>query len=219
MSKAHRPTYVSVKAHENQGGKISYVPSKSISSREVPAQLKMKVREKKENVNFKEELLKKEQELLKKKEREEEYGEEVYNLKENEEIVLNEENINKEEEEEKNEEEEEDDDDEKDIELAGSDDESDNDESELLLLELEKIKKEKEEIQLKKEKEEREERENEIIKGNPLLNQEVNTVKRKWTDDVVFKNQTKDEPKLKKKFINDTTRSDFHRRFLSKYIH
>jgi protein CWC15 len=34
----------------------------------------------------------------------------------------------------------------------------------------------------------------------------------------VFKNQARDEPQLKKRFINDTIRNDFHRRFLNKYI-
>ena len=40
----------------------------------------------------------------------------------------------------------------------------------------------------------------------------------RWDDDVVFKNQARDEPVAKKRFINDTIRNDFHRKFLSKYI-
>lgn len=44
-------------------------------------------------------------------------------------------------------------------------------------------------------------------------------MKRQWNDDVVFKNQSKGEPEHKKRFINDTIRSDFHRSFLKKYIH
>ena len=43
-------------------------------------------------------------------------------------------------------------------------------------------------------------------------------VKRRWDDDVVFKNQARGEPKVQKRFINDTIRSDFHRRFLTRYI-
>lgn len=43
-------------------------------------------------------------------------------------------------------------------------------------------------------------------------------VKRRWDDDVVFKNQARGEPKAHKRFINDTIRSDFHRRFLTRYI-
>ena len=43
-------------------------------------------------------------------------------------------------------------------------------------------------------------------------------VKRRWDDDVVFRNQTRGEPKAQKRFINDTIRNDFHKRFLSRYI-
>lgn len=43
-------------------------------------------------------------------------------------------------------------------------------------------------------------------------------VVRRWDDDVVFKNQSRDEPTLKKRFVNDVTRSDFHRSFMKKYI-
>lgn len=35
---------------------------------------------------------------------------------------------------------------------------------------------------------------------------------RRWDEDVVFKNQARDEPAKKKRFINDTVRSDFHRK-------
>jgi protein CWC15 len=62
--------------------------------------------------------------------------------------------------------------------------------------------------------------------GNPLLAlSNANTeaaagrIKRKWNDDVVFRNQAKGESMGKKKrFINDTVRNDFHRRFLDKFI-
>jgi protein CWC15 len=40
----------------------------------------------------------------------------------------------------------------------------------------------------------------------------------RWDDDVVFKNQARDEPALKKRFVNDTIRNDFHRKFLMKFI-
>ena len=43
-------------------------------------------------------------------------------------------------------------------------------------------------------------------------------MKRRWDDDVVFKNQAKEEKKVAKRFINDTVRNDFHKRFLSKYV-
>ena len=34
----------------------------------------------------------------------------------------------------------------------------------------------------------------------------------RWDDDVVFKNQARGEPKAQKRFINDTIRSDFHKK-------
>ena len=43
-------------------------------------------------------------------------------------------------------------------------------------------------------------------------------VKRRWDEDVVFRNQTRGEPKQQKRFINDTIRNDFHRRFLNRYV-
>ncbi len=41
---------------------------------------------------------------------------------------------------------------------------------------------------------------------------------RRWYDDTIFKNQAKGEQTNKKRFINDTIRNDFHKKFLSKYI-
>ncbi len=35
---------------------------------------------------------------------------------------------------------------------------------------------------------------------------------------MVFKNQSREPKKEAKRFINDTVRNDFHRRFLNKYI-
>ena len=71
-----------------------------------------------------------------------------------------------------------------------------------------------------------------ILKGNPLLNpstktaaQPANTdfrVKRRWDDDVVFKNCAKADGSSGEKrvaqFVNDSLRSEFHRRFMDKYI-
>ncbi|KAI7770432.1 hypothetical protein LZL87_002803 [Fusarium oxysporum] len=68
-------------------------------------------------------------------------------------------------------------------------------------------------------KEEEEARERDIALGNPLLNKQDFNMKRRWDDDVVFKNQargTEDKGK-KKEFVNDLLRSDFHRRFMSKH--
>ncbi|KAG5536339.1 hypothetical protein RHGRI_023946 [Rhododendron griersonianum] len=40
----------------------------------------------------------------------------------------------------------------------------------------------------------------------------------KWDDDVVFNSQACGESKTPKRFINDTIRSDFHQKFLQKYM-
>ncbi|KAI0194192.1 Pre-mRNA-splicing factor Cwf15/Cwc15 [Astrocystis sublimbata] len=106
-----------------------------------------------------------------------------------------------------------------------SDEDSDDDEDAELQRELEKIKRERAEKREREEQEraaaEQEERERDIALGNPLLNpkQDFN-IKRRWDDDVVFKNQargTEDKGKSKE-FINDLLRSDFHKRFMSKYV-
>ena len=64
-----------------------------------------------------------------------------------------------------------------------------------------------------------------IITGNPLLNYSGKTaksdlrVKRRWDDDVVFKNCSRAEPERKEiTFINDSLRSEFHKKFMDKYI-
>lgn len=43
-------------------------------------------------------------------------------------------------------------------------------------------------------------------------------VKRRWDDDVVFKNQARRAPQTEVRFVNDTTRNDFHRRFLKRFV-
>lgn len=98
--------------------------------------------------------------------------------------------------------------------------------------ELEKIKKERadEAARIEAQKKFLEERESRdaVLGANPLLKSGGAggagagaldaTVKRRWDDDVVFKNQARDEPQAKKRFINDTIRNDFHRKFLTKFI-
>ncbi|RJE25077.1 hypothetical protein PHISCL_02612 [Aspergillus sclerotialis] len=106
-----------------------------------------------------------------------------------------------------------------------SEEESDEEEDEAaeLMRELEKIKKERQE-QKEKEEQERaaeaeEKREYDIARGNPLLNAEDFSMKRRWDDDVVFRNQARGtENKGGNEFVNDLLRSDFHKRFMSKYV-
>ncbi|CAH2225446.1 spliceosome-associated CWC15 homolog [Pelobates cultripes] len=110
-------------------------------------------------------------------------------------------------------------------------DEDSDDDTAALLAELEKIKKERAEEQARKELEQKAEEERirmeNILSGNPLLNltgpvqaQASFKVKRRWDDDVVFKNCAKgvDEMKKDKRFVNDTLRSEFHKKFMEKYI-
>lgn len=106
-----------------------------------------------------------------------------------------------------------------------SDQDEDDDDEEELMRELEKIKKEREAEKAAKEKKAAERDPHAILAGNPLLSthseSEVSSfgVKRRWDEDVVFKNQAKGlDEKPQKRFINDTTRSDFHRRFMDRFI-
>ncbi|XP_029169044.1 protein CWC15 homolog B [Nylanderia fulva] len=110
-----------------------------------------------------------------------------------------------------------------------SDSDSDEDETAVLLAELQRIKKERAAEQAKKEMEKRQEEERirmeNILSGNPLLNYALHSgrvdmkVRRRWDDDVVFKNCARSEPKKKHDvFINDSLRSEFHRKFMEKYV-
>jgi hypothetical protein len=101
------------------------------------------------------------------------------------------------------------------------DNSSDIDSEEELMKELEKIKKEQKEEKLKKEDEIKEKIEKEIYLNNTLnsFNSNDYSLKRKWYEDTVFRNQNKIENKPKKRFINDTLRSEFNRKFLEKIIH
>ncbi|KAI3417057.1 uncharacterized protein J3R85_014796 [Psidium guajava] len=107
---------------------------------------------------------------------------------------------------------------------GSDDDDDDEDDTEALLAELEQIKKERAEEKLRKERQHKEEelkvKEAELLRGNPLLNNATTSfnVKRRWDDDVVFKNQARGETKAPKRFINDTIRNDFHRKFLHRYM-
>ncbi|KAK9104211.1 hypothetical protein Scep_021055 [Stephania cephalantha] len=106
---------------------------------------------------------------------------------------------------------------------SSEDDDDDDDNSEALFAELQKIKKERAEENIRKERQQKEEelkaKEAELVRGNPLINNPASfNVKRRWDDDVVFKNQARGETKAPKRFINDTIRNDFHRKFLHKYM-
>eukprot|EP00899_Mesostigma_viride_P024659 jgi/Mesvir1/5378/Mv15457-RA.1 len=106
-----------------------------------------------------------------------------------------------------------------------SSDESDDDEDDTaaLMAELERIKKERAVEEARKARAaaeaEASAKERDIMTGNPLINAGGSFgVKRRWDDDVVFRNQTRGEVKPTTRFVNDTIRSDFHRKFLNKYV-
>uniref|UniRef100_A0A1B6DHL9 Uncharacterized protein n=1 Tax=Clastoptera arizonana TaxID=38151 RepID=A0A1B6DHL9_9HEMI len=110
-----------------------------------------------------------------------------------------------------------------------SDDPDSEDDTAQLIAELSRIKKERAVDQARKETEKRQEEERirmeNILSGNPLLNYSSQAtkndlkVKRRWDDDVVFKNCARSEPEKKKdQFINDSLRSEFHRKFMEKYV-
>ncbi|QRW12669.1 cell cycle control protein Cwf15/Cwc15 [Ceratobasidium sp. AG-Ba] len=117
------------------------------------------------------------------------------------------------------------------------DDDSDDDEDETaqLLAELEKIKRERAAEEERRAREASEgkarDREAEIAIGNPLLNLEAAlggqpsttkpgtfAVKKRWDDDVIFKNQATNSDAPTGQFVNDLLRTEFHRKFMAKFI-
>ncbi|CAI4222629.1 unnamed protein product [Auanema sp. JU1783] len=118
-----------------------------------------------------------------------------------------------------------DDDEPYDDDLDSDDEDDDADNAADIAAELERIRKErkqeKEEIEEKEKEREENIRMENILSGNPLLNKDDSSefkVKRRWDDDVVFKNCAKgiDERKKESSFINDAIRSEFHRKFMDK---
>ncbi|CAE8622859.1 unnamed protein product [Polarella glacialis] len=105
-----------------------------------------------------------------------------------------------------------------------SDDGDDDEDTEELMRELAKIKKEREEEEdrhkAQQAKVDARSMRDEVMKGNPLLDSGIadTSLKRKWDDQTVFKNQSKTVPKGKTRYINDSVRSDFHKKFLNKYV-
>ncbi|EUC62431.1 Cwf15/Cwc15 cell cycle control protein [Rhizoctonia solani AG-3 Rhs1AP] len=116
------------------------------------------------------------------------------------------------------------------------DSDDDKDETAQLLAELERIKRERAAEEERKAREISEgkarDMEEEIATRNPLLNLEAAlgqgggstkpgtfAVKKRWDDDVIFKNQTansSDGPSGH--FVNDLLRTEFHRKFMAKFI-
>jgi len=137
-----------------------------------------------------------------------------------------------------------DDDDDEEEKNDNDDDESDEDSEEEddtaeLLRELEKIKRERAEEKSKQEAQQNAQQaadnEAHIATANPLLNLAaalgqdstgINTtapgtfsVKRRWDDDLIFKNQAMSSRKTEGgRFVNDLLRTEFHKKFMTKFI-
>lgn len=122
-----------------------------------------------------------------------------------------------------------------------SDSEDDSEDEGELLAELERIRKEREFERVRKQAEQQEEQERDeearASSENPLLsnlgsfNDEISdtasiatgsvpafAVRRRWDDGVVFRNQGAQERRPAPRFVNDTLRNDFHRRFMKRYM-
>ncbi|KIJ52563.1 hypothetical protein M422DRAFT_58698 [Sphaerobolus stellatus SS14] len=111
----------------------------------------------------------------------------------------------------------------------GDSEEEEEDDTAELLRELEKIKRERAEEKMRQEQElsasEAAQREVEVATANPLLNLQAAlgqtpggtsttgsfTVKRRWDDDLIFKNQAMNESKQGGQFVNDLLRTEFHK--------
>uniref|UniRef100_A0A7S3L841 Protein CWC15 homolog n=1 Tax=Amphora coffeiformis TaxID=265554 RepID=A0A7S3L841_9STRA len=106
------------------------------------------------------------------------------------------------------------------------DDSDDEDDEAALQAELAKLKAEREaqrqQAAAAEAAREQQQDESAALVGNPLLavagTAAASTTKRRWNEDVVFRHQAKGEPQVKKRFINDTVRNDFHAKFIRKFI-
>lgn len=115
-----------------------------------------------------------------------------------------------------------DDDDGGQMEDSVDDEEEDDDEDDPaeLMAELERIKQERAEEEKRREKEKQKKKEEQLRSSSNLDDSSASfAIKRRWDDDVPFKNCALDEPDPKKKvYVNDTLRQEFHKRFMDKYI-
>lgn len=225
MTTAHRPTFYNALGGANQGGNLFVTRTSKVSARDLPGQTVLKTRDAKplEDEQTRREAYRsklEERERLNKKPKEFLFPLEAISNKVPE-ALLPDPEVNPFPE---------DSDDEgparpsSSLNRGDADDDDDDDEEEALLSELAKLKHDREMVQRKKEEElaaqaEIEDR-SRMLQANPLLvDDRQSELKRRWDEDVVFRNQVKDAPKAKKRFINDTVRSDFHRKFLAKYVH
>lgn len=219
-----RPTWNNAIGGSTQGARRVHAPKQSISVKDILGNSEVKTRhfenplESEDKNVLKRQLEAKESEAAKKRGKTEERDEKVVELDPNKALewlrahnpdaVVKREDGN-----------DEDEDDERDNASDDSDD-SDSDEEELLR-ELEKIKREREEEAVQQQRarveEQRMEERDVAANSNPLMADQK--VKKQWWQDTVFRGQAKDAGTQKKKeFVNDTIRSDFHRKFIDRFV-
>jgi len=223
MTTAARPTFAPARGGQQKGENDLSALSKQYSSRDLPSHMKLKYREKGQGTSedlrgrdFRSELEDRERAAREKRDRDRgrESGSSSSSSSKRPRMELTASNLDA-------------DDPVDDEEDEDEDDSEDEDDTAALLAELQKIKKERSQEAAKKEAERKAEEERirmeNIIKGNPLINNEGQMggdfkVKRRWDDDVVFKNCARGDDGKGKGFINDTLRSEFHKKFMEKYV-
>ncbi|KAF0989813.1 hypothetical protein HZS_6918 [Henneguya salminicola] len=218
MTTAGRPTFDPAKGGSGKNERSYNILSKQFSNRDLPGQLHVKTRvfgqdskDEQKDRDYKKELIEREKEAKLKKKVEETKLYHKITTYDDEDDPIDQGGVDE------------------------SDEETDDEEeTAALLAELQRIRKERADAKAKKETAERDQAEkirvNQNLTGNPLLNPEQSTflVKRRfaalfilrWNDDVIFKNCAKDnkDRNAKSGFINDMLRSEFHKRFMEKYI-
>ncbi|KAG9317060.1 Cwf15 Cwc15 cell cycle control protein [Chiua virens] len=100
-----------------------------------------------------------------------------------------------------------------------SEDEEEDDTDELLR-ELEKIKRERAEEKARQEREELASQAAQLGQTPGLNTTAPGTfsVKRRWDDDLIFKNQAMNQKEKSGQFVNDLLRTEFHKKFMAKFI-
>lgn len=198
MTTAHRPTWAPIQGGSEQGGNRIIVPSRQYSAKDLPGHTVLKTRQlgqgstqETDSINFKQQLAIGEQDYRRKRFLPEPTVLEPTPFEED-----------------------------RDESLSDSDGSSSSDDEAELMRELERVKREREEGKERQRAEE--ERQRAEIRSEELLRSTASApgyaLQKKWTEETVFRNQCHGEPKPKARFINDTVRSDFHKKFLSRYV-
>ncbi|KAG6374904.1 Cwf15 Cwc15 cell cycle control protein [Boletus reticuloceps] len=228
MSTAHRPTWDPAQAREVKGG------SRQFSVRDMAAHTKLKFRQPGQTSvgevarrDLRVELLAAEQEVRNKKRKAE--GKPPLGITagtngtEDEDAIKRRKLLQEALELDKDDDEDEDRDEEgqKDKEEEESEEESEEeDDTDELLRELEKIKRERAEEKARQEREQMATQAEELGQSQGLNTTVPGTfsVKKRWDDDLIFKNQTMNQKEKSGQFVNDLLRTEFHKKFMAKFI-